>query len=151
MANRVTISTIGAILLTANLEADDQGIVEHSLYWAPVSSLVEGRYLCGILNSSVLLDEIQDYQPVGQFGPRHFDKYVFEPPFPRYDSGSETHRALAEAVETAEAVATGVAIDGLRFQAARSMIREALTTDGVASRIDELVLDVLTTPDQEAT
>ena len=54
------------------------------------------------------------------------------------------HQSLVKAVEEAELVAAAVDIDRIRFQAARSAIREALRTEGIAEQIDELVLDLLT-------
>jgi SAM-dependent methyltransferase len=142
---RVVYAASGSNLAAAVL-TDTASIVEHALYWAPVATTAEGRYLVGILNSTTLLDEVQDYQPVGQFGPRHFDKYVFEPPFARYDSSNPTHRLLVAEVKGAERIAESVSVDGLGFQAARAAIRQALNYAGASARIDEHVLDILTTP-----
>ena len=46
----------------------------------------EARYLCGILNSEALRSGVEQYQAQGQWGARHFDKYVFNLPIPRFNA-----------------------------------------------------------------
>ena len=53
-----------------------------ALYESLMDTWDEARYLCGILNSEALRSPVHQYQAQGQFGARHFDKYVFNLPIP---------------------------------------------------------------------
>ena len=123
---------------------DGNALIDQQLYWAPVSTLGEAAYLMGLLNSEGLRRRTEQYQPRGQFGARHFDKAIFNVPFPRYDSKSKLHCDLAEAAEHAEAVAALVEFpEGERFVAARKRVRRALIESGVAGDIEKLVEKLL--------
>jgi hypothetical protein len=132
--------------LTAAVITDERAVIDHNLYWAHATSPGEALYLCAILNSKTLLDEITGYQPVGLFGPRHFDKYVFEVPWPVYDRTLGLHQEIAAVAEKAAECSIGVGIDGMGFQKARGAIRLALDDAGLSSRVNGLVLDLLTAP-----
>ena len=107
----------------------------------------EARYLCGLLNSETLRAEIEQYQSQGQWGARDFDKYVFNAPIPRFREEDALHRGLAEAANTAEAVANDVPLrDGEYFTRTRKRIRDALTEHGIAPRLEELAADLLNSP-----
>ena len=126
--------------LAAALVRDETAVIDHTLYWAATESVGEARYLCGILNSEALRAGVARYQAQGQWGARHFDKYVFNLPIPRYDSGSSLHRHLAEAARTAEGVATLVPVkEGEYFTRTRKRVRAALSEHGIADRIENLV------------
>lgn len=140
---RVVYSKSGNILAAARLE-DPQVLIDNKLYWAPVRSANEGRYLVGILNSATLLERVQPLQNIGLFGPRDFDKHVFDVPFPEFDSRDDTHAALVTVVAEAEVLAGGVDVTGARsFQSARKLIRDALEDLGVAQRIENYVEKIL--------
>ena len=66
----------------ASIVESDAAIVEHGLYWASVSCIEEAEYLSGILNSAALRTLVGQFQAQGQWGARHFDKYVFNTPIP---------------------------------------------------------------------
>ena len=83
---------------------------EHQLYWSAVDSVEEAVYLCGILSSEALRSGVEQFQAQGQWGARHFDKYLFNLPIPRYDAGNPLHSELAQVAETAEAIATAVEV-----------------------------------------
>ena len=118
-------------------------IIDHQLYWAPVRSVGEGRYLTGVLNSEPLRASVARYQAVGQWGARHFDKYVFNLPIPRYDPENGLHRALAAAAKRAEVITKDVAKEGEHFSRARRRVREILAERGVSARVDELAAKLL--------
>lgn len=123
---------------------DQQSIIENLLYWAPASSEHEARYLIAILNSETARERVERMQARGQWGARHFDKVMFNLPIPRFDPKDKLHQALAEAAEKAEKVAAAVELpDGVKFQRARRLVREALAEAGVAQEIDRLVADLL--------
>ena len=109
-----------------------------------MESLDEARYLCGILNSETLREGVAAYQAQGQWGARHFDKYVFNMPIPRYDSANALHRRLSEAAETAEDVAGLVPVkEGDYFVSARKRIRAALSEHGIAATLESLAAELL--------
>jgi hypothetical protein len=118
--------------------------VEHKLYWAPVDSVEEGRYLCAILNSQALAEAVAPLQSVGQFGARDFDMYVFALPFPMFDADDAEHQHIAELAATAEEVAADVSLDqAWGFQKVRRIVREALAETGASGEINEAVTTLL--------
>ena len=130
--------------LAAALVRDEDMVVEHTLYWAAVKRLDEARYLCGILNSETLRKGVASYQAQGQWGARHFDKYVFNMPIPPYDGTNTLHCCLSEAAKTAENVARLVsAEEGEYFTRTRRRIRAALSEHGIADTIESLVTELL--------
>ena len=128
----------------ASVVEDQRAIIEHNLYWAAAESLEEARYLCGILNSEALRVGVERYQSQGQWGARHFDKYVFRLPIPRFDEDNELHSALADAAKTAEEVANEVPEkEGERFTGTRKRVRAALDDHGIAAELENLSADLL--------
>lgn len=119
---RVVYSSSGTTLTAAVLD-DHQSIIEHKLYWAPVSTRQEGQYLSSILNSSALLARVRPLQAVGLFGPRDFDKHIFDVPIPLFDATVDTGK--------------------LKFQGARKRIRQALDAAGITAKIDEAVQELI--------
>lgn len=138
---RVVYTKAGNSLAAARIAG--QGVVDHKLYWAAVSSEAEGRYLVAVLNSATLLARVRPLQSRGLFGPRDFDKNVFRVPIPTYSEGDERHRQLVALAEHAEAVAASVAIDGLDSRAARRKINATLQDDGVQQQIEGILEQVL--------
>ena len=83
-------------------------------------------------------------QSRGQWGARDFDKVIFELPIPAYDSSSALHQELAAAARLAEEVAASVTLlPSVHFVRARSMVRAALLADGVAQKVEALVVTLL--------
>ena len=119
-------------------------VVEHKLYWSPVATESEARYLSGILNCEVARAKAETWQSRGQWGARDFDKVIFNLPIPRFDPKNKLHGSLAKAAAVAEKVAATVELpEGVKFQRARGLVRSALTAAGVAKRIDDLVTRLL--------
>lgn len=119
-------------------------VVDNGLYWSAPTSLSEARYLAAILNSEAARARVAAYQSRGQWGARHFHKVIFNLPIPRFNAATKLHKALAEAAREAEALAAAVALpDGVRFQRARSLVRDALIESGLAEKIDALVGQLL--------
>ena len=107
-------------------------------------SIVEGRFLVGILNSTTLLERVRPLQTQGLFGPRDFDKHIFDAGIPVFDPSRDRHLALAELVARAEGVAADVEVaPGERFQNVRKRIRLALQKEGITRDIDGLVDAIL--------
>jgi SAM-dependent methyltransferase len=138
--HRVVYTKGGQYLAAARLE-DTRALVDHKLYWATVTSVEEGRYLTAILNSDAVTRLVAPLQSRGEHNPRDFDKQVWRLPIPIYDASLERHRELVELAEAAEAAAAAVDVGAARtFQAQRRLIRQALATAGLATRIDEIVV-----------
>ena len=140
---RVVYTASGTNLVAAVVR-DETAIIEHKLYWATVESLEEARYLCSIFNSEALRAAVEPYQAQGQWGPRDFDKYVFNLPIPRFDGGNAHHLQLASAAARAEVVAAAVPeVEDIYFTTARRRVRSALVDDGVADQLEILVTQLL--------
>ena len=130
--------------LAATVVKDASAIIDHKLYWGAVRSLEEAHYLCGILNSETLRSRVEQYQSQGQFGPRDFDKYVFNVPIPRFNKEYPLHRRIAEVADTAASLAHRVPDrTGERFTVTRRRIREALAEHDIGGRLEELAADLL--------
>ncbi|MGB8527980.1 MAG: hypothetical protein WCD75_14290 [Rhodoplanes sp.] len=63
---------------------------------------------------------------------------------PRFDPGNSLHAELAAAAREAEVAAAAVPLpEGVKFQRARKIVRDALAKAGIAPRIDALVARLL--------
>jgi SAM-dependent methyltransferase len=132
--------TASGTYLAAALVADPLAVIEHKLYWATVLSIDEGRYLTAILNSDVLNELVRPLQSVGAFGPRDFDKYIFDLPIPLYSSDATVHRQLVNLATSAEEVSATIELKkGTSFKAARRQIRAVLADAGISASINEKV------------
>ena len=128
----------------ACLLRDEDGFVDHMLYWSAPASEAEAHFLIGILNSETARGRAEQYQARGQFGARHFDKVIFNLPIPRFDAREKLHCPLAETAARAEQVAAAVELpEGVKFQRARSLVRAALTEAGLSQQIDGLVAQLI--------
>jgi hypothetical protein len=131
-------------LLAATVVEDATIIIDHMAYWAPLRSPAEGNYLSAIINSEIVRERIAPMQAKGQGGARHFDNLVWELPIPDFESRQSLHIELvAAAVEAAGVAASVVLGDGDYFTRKRRAIRDALAADGIAARIDKLVVRLL--------
>ena len=140
---RVVYTKSGTRLAAAVVE-DENAVVDHTLYWASVESAEEARYLCAVLNSEALCKQVRGFQARGQWGPRHFDKYVFNVPIPAFDGSNDLHRKLAEEAKQAEEVAEAVETrEGEYFRQTRTRVRDALRKHGIAGKLERLAGNLL--------
>ena len=140
----VVYTKAGNVLTAGRLGERELYVIDHKLYWVSVHSIVEGRFLVGILNSTTLLERVRPLQTQGLFGPRDFDKHIFDAGIPVFDPSRDRHLALAELVARAEGVAADVEVaPGERFQNVRKRIRLALQKEGITRDIDGLVDAIL--------
>ena len=124
--------------------SDNAAVIEHALYWTAVSGWNEGRYLTAVLNSETARQRAEHLQARGQWGARHFDRYILTLPIPRFDAQVALHMELVAEASHAEEVGAAVELEeGLHFVRARREIRTALAVDGVSARIDSLVAQLL--------
>lgn len=144
MSERRIVFSKSGTLPAACIVRDNNGIIDHKLYWACINTDQEAYYLLAILNSETARARIADMQSRGEQGARDFDKLIFTLPIPLFDHRDITHSALATAGQDAATIAGSVAIPaGATFQRARALVRRALLDDGVAARIDDLVETLL--------
>lgn len=130
--------------LAAAVVRDSRAIIDFSLYWTAVATESEASYLCAILNSGTVLERVKPLQALGLYGARHFDKYVFLIPFPKYDNTVPLHLQLANLGAAAEKLAGGVDVSSARrFQDARKLIDEALNDAGIAAKINAAVAELV--------
>ena len=121
-------------------------MLEHALYWAATGKR-EAQYVTAILNSKAGRSRVAAMQARGQWGPRHFDKLMFELPIPLFNVNDPVHRELAAAAERAAEVAAKVPLkEGTYFVTARKHIRTALHDDGIAQEVEDLVNALLAVP-----
>jgi hypothetical protein len=100
--------------------------------------------LLSILNSETARKRIASLQSRGQWGARDFDKVMFTLPIPVFDDKQKLHRELATTAEQAEAIASHAELpDGVKFQRARKLVRDALAEAGISQCVDKLVAQLL--------
>ena len=127
-------------LPAAAIVRDNGMVIDHMLYWSAPGTEPEAEYLASILNSETARGRVENLQARGQFGARHFDKVMFTLPIPRFDTTNGLHVELAASGTEAEKLAATIELpEGVRFQRARKLVREALADAGLAQRIDALV------------
>ena len=131
-------------LLAATIIRDGEAVLENTLYWIAVADLNEAYYLSAVLNSETTRQRAEHLQARGQWGARHFDRYILTLPIPRFDARDALHLRLAADAARAEQIAGDIDLrDRIRFVQARRAIRAALAADGVAGRIDDMVARLL--------
>lgn len=123
---------------------DRRAIIEHANYWSATNTIEEAHYLTAILNSETARLKVCDLQSQGQWGARHFDKVMFSLPIPRFDIANSLHQDIASVSALAEQAAKEVVLEeGVRFQKARKIIREALNDAELSLHIEKLVYKLL--------
>ncbi|MCE2471664.1 MAG: hypothetical protein J4G18_07140, partial [Anaerolineae bacterium] len=71
-------------------------VVDYTCFHYTAPTLEEAHYLCAILNSPVVNDEIKAHQPEGLWGARHIQRTPFEAcAIPIFDAGNPDHLELA--------------------------------------------------------
>jgi SAM-dependent methyltransferase len=140
---RVVYTESGTLPVAAVIR-DPSAVIDHSLYWFACREQ-EALYLAAILSSETTRSLVEHFQSRGQWGPRHFSKYVFQLPIPTFDHGSELHLNLATWAVKAEATARQLPMPaGLHFIRARQFVRQTLEAESISQEIDSLVRTLLT-------
>ncbi|MEV7530332.1 N-6 DNA methylase [Streptomyces hydrogenans] len=135
---RVAYTKAGNYLAAARIEEPD-AIIDHKLYWAAASSLSEARYLVAVLNSGKLAEKVRPLQTIGLFGPRDFDKHIFDVAIPIFEERNEDHAELVELSFSAEVLASQVDVSQVPFKVGRGLVRDALTESGISAQIDAVI------------
>lgn len=125
--------------VAAAVETDTTTVVDHALYWSPVSSIEEGRYLVGLLNSDELHRRTEEYYSRGLIGARNIHKAAFGVSIPAFDPSNALHKAIVETTVAAEIVAASVSPSATVTSRRRAAHRSALDAAGVMNRLNEQV------------
>ena len=82
-----------------------QGIaMDYTNFFYSAPSEAEAHYLCAILNSSIVNQQIKAHQPEGLWGARHIQRTPFEAcAIPIFDAGHDAHHELASLSRAAHA------------------------------------------------
>ena len=91
--DRVVYSASGMHLSASRIPSSG-AVCGHSLYWSRTDSEAEALYLCAILNSATLTEQVRPLMSYGK-DERHFDKYVWQLPIPVFSSSESLHEELA--------------------------------------------------------
>ncbi len=142
LAPRVVYNASGMYLAAAVV--DEPSLFEHTLYWATPTTAQEGHYLAAVLNSDVLTRRLRPMQARGEHNPRHYDKYVWNMPIPRFDSAVALHAELAALGLAAKELAEAVVLpERARFESKRAAIRRSIGESEVGRNIERAVTELL--------
>ena len=86
---------------TAAILKENETVVDHLLFWVTCTSVQEGHYLLGIINSSLLYELVKPLMSKGQFGARDLHKHLWKLPIPEFDSDEPLHAAISDAGQAA--------------------------------------------------
>ena len=135
---------------TAAVLTDDDALIDHTLFWVGIRSVLEANYLLGIINSETLYKSVEPLMAKGQFGARHLHKHLWKLPIPEFDEAVPLHQDLAQA---GEAAAAGVQVvlarlreereDKLTVTIARREIRKWLRESKEGAEVERLVKKLL--------
>lgn len=140
---RVVYAKAGTNPASAVIE-DDRGIIDHKLYWMAVATRAEANYLVAILNSAAASSRVRRMQSEGLFGPRDFDKVMFNLPIAKFDRRDRLHRDISDAGGRACQIASELHLaDDQYFQTSRRNVRRTLSDEGISDEIDTLVNELL--------
>ena len=122
----------------------EESVIEHKLYWGAFDTEEEAHYMTAILNSETVRGRAEQWQSMGLFGARDFDKVAFNLPIARYSANHDLHRLISRAGAEAEThVCQLVGLTDQHFASARRQVRDSLTAAGISERIDALVAKLL--------
>ena len=139
---RVVYTKSGTKLASAIIDSP-KVYIDHQLYWLPVRSISEARYLTAVLNAPITTELVREYQSIGLFGGRHFDTYPWLLPIPQYDPSSALHQLLVRLAEQCEKIADSVPENSDGFQKIRGNVRKKLDESGLQQQLNEAVEDLL--------
>ncbi|MEU8425080.1 N-6 DNA methylase [Micromonospora sp. NPDC048835] len=129
--------------VAAALVNEPGAVIDHSLYWAPISCLEEGLYLCAILNSPLLTELARPLMSYGK-DERHVDKHVWKLPIPLYDPADGAHQRLANLGAAQHEVVSRLSLDERAdFTALRRMVRNELARHPTGGQVDAEVARLL--------
>ena len=140
---RLVYTTSGTRLAAAVLD-DTDALINNRLYWVPVASRNEGRYLEAILNSGPFGVAVSKLQGIGLFGRRDFHTLPWRMAIQQFESDKRLHKELVMLSAEAETIAAGVPVPaGLAFTDARWRVRLALVDADIQQQMDAKVVELI--------
>lgn len=88
-------------------------VIDQTLYWNLVTSEEEAWYLVGMLNSDILSIVVRDFNPPGEFGPRHLHTLPARMA-PRFDRANPNQMEIARLAAVLAGHAMAIATDDAR-------------------------------------
>ncbi|GLC63031.1 hypothetical protein PLESTB_001973500 [Pleodorina starrii] len=134
---RVVYSKSGMHLCAAVL-TDQRVVIDHTLYWAAVSSRSEANYLVGILNSPSLTELVRPLMSYGK-DERHIDKSVWKLPIPQFNIDDDQHLLIASLAEDLTQEIAQLEFASKYFVTIRKNIRAYLAKSTQGQKLDEAV------------
>lgn len=99
---------VKAALLRGNV------VVEHKLYLCPVDNEEEGYYLCALLNSPPVSEDVMLRAATGFGGkPAHFEKRPYDIDYPKYNRSNPLHKKISEIGKKMEEKANQIIKDNI--------------------------------------
>ena len=139
---RVVYNKSGMHVVAAKVR-DRRVLIENGLYWAATSTEDEADYLCAILNAPLTTELARPFMSYGK-DERDIEKHIWQLPVPEFNSGDETHVALAKLAREAQSLTEQMSIDPrLHFSASRRRLRQALDQSTAMQQINEIVFELL--------
>lgn len=130
--------------IAAALCNDTSAIIDHKLFWMPVSNADEGNYLLAALNSEVIAAEVASRQSQGLFGGRDIDMLPWRSWIARFDPEDVNHLRIARLGAEATQIAAELDLSTItKFTDGRAAVRRALIAAGTAAGIEEAVTTML--------
>jgi SAM-dependent methyltransferase len=116
-------------------------IAEAKTMFYETNNDMESHYLCAILNSDVINEEIKSYQTRGLFGERDIIRRPFMLPIPKFDPKKPIHRRLAELSKICHEKASRIKLTKKGVAGRRKEVREAVKEE--IAEINKLVSQLL--------
>lgn len=139
---RVVYNRSGMHVVGAKLR-DRRAIISSGLYWMSAYSEDEADYLCVILNSPTITEQVRPLMSYGK-DERDIAKHIWELPIPRFNSANSQHRRLSEIGAALAKVVSDIELTNRRyFSAVRKDIREQLQRRDDFEEADQIVYEML--------
>ena len=116
-------------------------IANDSIYTYETNTGLEAHYLCAVLNSSFINEEIKPLQPKGLFGERSIHRRPFMLPIPKFDKKNHIHLMLAELSKKCHSKIASLEFTKKSAAGMRKEAREAVETE--IAEINQLVSQLL--------
>ena len=123
--------------------APPRTFIDTSCYWIQASNEEEANFLTGLLNCDVLNKAFFECRTSN----KHFHLNPWKKiPIPRFDANNESHRQIVTQAKLAKDIALATLReipDGRQMDYKRTAIREELRNNGIQSKIDAAVQNIL--------
>lgn len=141
VGNRVVYAASGQHVSAAVL-TDPHALVEHSAYWAAVSSHNEASYLVGIMGTPGLTDLVRPYMAYGK-DERHVDKSIWRLPIPAYDPDDVDHVRIVDLSNRLASEIADIEFTSSYFVTRRKQVRAHILASPTGQELDAVVAEAI--------